>query len=213
MKHLLILLILLNVMSTPLKAETLPQPQHSDSGMSLDEALRLRRSIREFDSSRDLTAQQLSDLLWAAVGVNRPDEDKLTSPTALNKQEISVYVFGKEGVDLYDARANTLTRVADGDHRHLTASRGEFVQDFVMDAPVVLVLVADTGKFELPAPAAMMMGAVDTGFVSQNINLFCAANGLATVPRATMDAAAISSLLGLAPTQIPVLNNPVGYAK
>lgn len=200
-------------MANAMMAEVLPQPVHSDSGMSLDEALRLRRSDREFDPARDLSAQQLSDLLWAAVGVNRPDEDKLTSPTALNKQEISVYVFSKSNVSLYDARKNSLTKVADGDHRMLTASRGSFVQDFVMDAPVVLVIVADVAKFEAPAEMATLMGAVDSGIVSQNINLFCAAAGLATVTRATMDAQAISSLLGLTPAQLPVLNNPVGYRR
>lgn len=200
-------------MADAMMAEVLPQPQHSDNGMSLDEALRLRRSDRDFDPARDLSAQQLSDLLWAAVGVNRPDEDKLTSPTALNKQEISVYVFSKSDVSLYDARKNSLTKVADGDHRMLTATRGGFVQDFVADAPVVLVIVADVAKFEAPADMAALMGAVDAGIVSQNINLFCAAAGLATVTRATMDAQAISSLLGLAPGRIPVLNNPVGYRR
>lgn len=212
MKKLLILTILI-VMANVIKAEVLPQPQHSDNGMSLDEALRLRRSDRDFDPARDLSAQQLSDLLWAAVGVNRPDKDKLTSPTALNRQEISVYVFSKSGVSLYDARKNTLTKMADGDHRMLTASRGGFTQDFVMEAPVMLVIVADVAKFEAPAEMATLMGAVDAGIVSQNINLFCAAAGLATVTRATMDAQAISSLLGLTPGQMPVLNNPVGYKR
>lgn len=200
-------------MANSITAEVLPQPRHSDSGMSLDEALRLRRSDREFDSARDLGPQQLSDLLWAAVGINRPDEDKLTSPTALNKQEISVYVFSKSDVSLYDARKNSLTKVADGDHRRLTARRAGFEQDFVMDAPVVLVIVADVAKFEAPADMATLMGAVDAGIVSQNINLFCAAEGLATVTRATMDTQAIASLLGLAPGQMPVLNNPVGYRR
>lgn len=200
-------------MATAIKAEVLPRPQHSDTGTSFDKALRMRRSIREFDPSKTLTAQQLSDLLWAAVGVNRPDEKKLTSPTALNKQEISVYVFTADSVSLYNQYDNTLTKVAGGDHRALLARRGNFVQDFVLDAPVSLVMVADISKFGVDGPAAMMMGAADAGIVCQNINLYCAANGLATVPRATMDAAALASLLSLTPSQLPVLNNPVGYAR
>ena len=136
-------------MADAMMAEVLPQPQHSATGRTL-----------------------------GARGRNRPDEDKLTSPTALNKQEISVYVFSKSDVSLYDARKNSLTKVADGDHRMLTATRGGFVQDFVADAPVVLVIVADVAKFEAPADMAALMGAVDAGIVSQNINLFCAAAGL-----------------------------------
>ena len=200
-------------MANTITAQILPQPQHSDGGMSLDKALRLRKSSREFDPAKELSPQQLSNLLWAAVGINRPEEDKLTNPTALNKQEISVYVFTKNDVSLYNAKANSLNKVADGDHRDILSRRGEFVQEFVLDAPVVLVMVADIAKFEMPAESSMLMGAVDAGIVCQNINLFCAANGLATVPRASMEIAAVSALLNLAPTQIPVLNNPVGYAK
>lgn len=209
----IILLLTLIFMATTLKSEVLPQPQHNDSGMSLEQALRLRHTTREFDSTRNLTMQQLSDLLWAAQGVNRPEEGKLTSPTAINKQEVAIYVFSRDDVRLYDPHKNTLDKIADGDHRALASRRGDFVQEFVLDAPVILVMVADIAKFEMPIQPSMVMGAVDVGIVSQNINLFCAANGLATVPRACMDAAAISQLLNLTPMQVPVLNNPVGYAR
>ena len=82
-----------------------------------------------------------------------------------------------------------------------------------MDAPVVLLLVADTGRFEIPSKAATLMSMADAGIASENINLFCAANGLATVPRASMDADGLRKLLNLSETQIPALNNPVGYSK
>ena len=100
--------------------------------------------------------------------------------------------------------------MADGDHRALVAG----AQDFVTEAPASVVIVSDFGKFsDLGEAAAASMGTADAGIVSQNINIFCAANGLATVTRASMDAAAIAKLLGLGSAAKPVLNNPVGYAK
>lgn len=183
----------------------LPAPSHSSS-ISLDEALQNRHSVRTFDPGRPVDAQTLSDLLWAAAGVNRPD-GRRTNPTALNKQEIDIYVFSADGVDLYDFRNHSLSRVAEGDYRGLIAGG----QAFVCDAPVSLLLVADVSAFGEPSERATMMAMADAGIVCQNINLFCAANGLATVPRATMDAGKLRELLGLPQGSIPALNNPVGY--
>ena len=186
----------------------LPSPSKS-GGATLSQALADRHSCRKFDPTRPLSDQQLSDLLWAACGVNRPDEGKRTNPTAMNRQEISVYVFTKNGVSLYDPSANTLVQVANTDNRSLVAGS----QAFVNDAPVSLVIVADISKFGMPDnPRAATMAAIDAGIVCENINLFCAANGLATVPRASMDSDAISRLLNLTPQQLPLMNNPVGYA-
>lgn len=209
-RHNLLLLIAILTVNSAIGADiNLPAPSQS-GGATLTEALATRRSCRQFDPSRPLTAQQLSDLLWAACGVNRPDEGKRTNPTALNKQEISVYVFSADGVTLYDPFANTLRPIADGDHRQLVAGQ----QSFVTNAPVSLVLVADVALFGDPAnPHSSTMAAVDAGIVCENINLFCAANGLATVPRASMDTKAISLLLNLTPAQLPLMNNPVGYAR
>lgn len=172
----------------------------------------MRKSIREFDSSRNLTIQQVSDLLWSAAGINRAD-GHTTNPTALNSQEIAVYLFDKNGVYQYDKQNNRLSRVAEGDHRPLVAGTKEFTQDFVLDAPVSLVMVADIDKFERGGDMRLVLGACDAGIVTENINLYCAANGLATVTRATMDQKGIVALLGLRESQIPLLNNPVGYAK
>ena len=172
----------------------------------------MRKSIREFDSSRDLTIQQVSDLLWSAAGINRTD-GHTTNPTAMNSQEITVYLFDRNGVYRYDRHNHSLSRVAEGDHRPLVAGTKEFTQDFVLDAPVSLVMVADIDKFERGGDMRLVLGACDAGIVTENINLYCAANGLATVTRATMDQKGIVALLGLRESQIPLLTNPVGYAK
>ena len=183
----------------------LPTPDMKRQTISVMETYKQRKSVREY-SAKALSEQDLSDLLWAAQGQNRED-GYLTSPTAMNRQEIRLYVFTEKSVSLYDPQANTLTQVASGDHRGIMASG----QDFVKNAPVVLLMVADMDKFRSNNQHAQWMVAVDTGIVCENINLFCSAAGLCTVPRGTMDSKAISTLLGLNDNQIPLINNPVGY--
>ena len=183
----------------------LPTPDMKRQTISVMETYKQRKSVREY-SAKALSAQDLSDLLWAAQGQNRED-GHLTSPTAMNRQEIRLYVFTEKSVSLYDPQANTLTQVASGDHRGIMASG----QDFVKNAPVVLLMVADMDKFRSNNQHAQWMVAVDTGIVCENINLFCSAAGLCTVPRGTKDSKAISTLLGLNDNQIPLINNPVGY--
>ena len=183
----------------------LPTPDMKRQTISVMETYKQRKSVREY-SAKALSEQDLSDLLWAAQGQNRED-GHLTSPTAMNRQEIRLYVFTEKSVSLYDPQANTLTQVASGDHRGIMASG----QDFVKNAPVVLLMVADMDKFRSNNQHAQWMVAVDTGIVCENINLFCSAAGLCTVPRGTMDSKAIGTLLGLNDNQIPLINNPVGY--
>lgn len=183
----------------------LPTPDMKRQTISVMETYKQRKSVREY-SAKALSEQDLSDLLWAAQGQNRED-GHLTSPTAMNRQEIRLYVFTEKSVSLYDPQASTLTQVASGDHRGIMASG----QDFVKNAPVVLLMVADMDKFRSNNQHAQWMVAVDTGIVCENINLFCSAAGLCTVPRGTMDSKAISTLLGLNDNQIPLINNPVGY--
>lgn len=199
---------------------SLPAPV-TTGGTPLSEALASRKSIRQYDTARTLSEQTISDLLWSAAGINRPEEGKRTNPTAINAQDIDLYLFTSEGVYLYDHKANTLIEKASGDHRTLIAGTPKRQQKFVTDAPVSILMVAELGRYKDYTPSAdsgcynrtALMGAVDAGIVSQNINLFCAANGLATVTRATMDSQAIISLLGLSPTALPLLNNPVGYPR
>jgi SagB-type dehydrogenase family enzyme len=176
-------------------------------GSSVMKALSDRRSDRAY-ADKALSLQDLSDLLWAANGINRPD-GKRTAPSALNKQDIDIYVIMKEGAYLYDAKSNSLQPIAKGDHRGAVAGG----QDFVKTAPVSLVLVSDLSRFGKITDHVKLMAAVDAGCVSQNINIFCSAVGLATVPRASMDMNALKQILKLTENQLPLMNNPVGYFK
>ena len=186
---------------------SLPKPDMNRSTATVMEAYCNRHSTRDFDTKM-LTEQDLSDLLWAAQGQNRED-GRLTSPTAMNRQEVRMYVFCEKGVALYDPHVNTLTWVAEGDHRDIVADR----QEGVKTAPVMLVLVGDFDKFGKNDKHAQWMVSVDVGITCQNINLFCSAAGMVTVPRGTMNQKAIQKLLGLNENQIPLINNPVGYPK
>ena len=178
-------------------------------GVNVMKAFSDRHSDREF-STRELSLQDLSDLLWAANGVNRPGDGKRTAPSALNKQDVDIYVFLAKGVYLYDASKHVLKLMAEGDHRAVVAGR----QDFVKQAPVSLVYVSDLSRFGMGLDEQVkLMGAMDAGIVSQNVNLFCAGVGLSTVPRASMDQEALRKLLKLSDTQVPMMNNPVGYSK
>ena len=178
-------------------------PPDKARGSAVMKALTDRMSVREFDS-KELSLQDLSDLLWAANGINRPD-GRRTAPTASNRQEIDVYAIRPEGAYYYDAQTHSLKPVAQGDFRTAVAGGP---QDFVLTAPISLVIVIDLEK-----QGNQLMGAVDAGIVCQNINIFCAAVGLATVPRASMDQEELRKILKLSDKYLPVMNNPVGYKK
>lgn len=177
---------------------SLPAPQLADN-VSLATALQQRCSQRSYDTARPLDKQQLSNLLWAAWGYNR--ENKRTAPTALDKQDITLYVFLSEGIYRYDARENTLVEVARGDHRAATGK-----QPFVATAPVNIVFVSDTRLLD-----NAVMSAVGCGAIAQNIYLYCASAGLATVVRGSFDAEALNSLLHLDPAQKVMLAQTIGY--
>ena len=177
-------------------------------GSSFMKALSDRASVRVFDT-KELSLQDLSDLLWAANGVNRAD-GKRTAPSAMNRQEIDVYVITKDGAYLYDATNNVLKAIAAGDFRKEVAAS----QEFAATAPVSLVLVANLEKLGDPkSENTRLMSAVDVGIVCQNINIFCSAAGLSTVPRATMKKDELKIILHLTDTQLLLMNNPVGYPK
>jgi SagB-type dehydrogenase family enzyme len=179
-----------------------------ERGTSIMEALDNRHSTREF-STEKLSLQDLSDLLWAANGVNRPDGRK-TAATARNNQDIDVYVIMEEGAYIYDAGAHELKPVAEGDHRALIAD----AQRSILDAPVHLLMVSDLSRFTgLDIEVQKQWGALDAGIVSQNIMLFASGCGLATVPRVYMKKDELKKVLHLTDTQVPMINNPVGYPK
>jgi SagB-type dehydrogenase family enzyme len=175
-------------------------------GSALMKALSDRHSEREFDT-KDFSLQDLSDLLWAANGVNRSD-GRRTAPSAMNRQEIDVYIVHKDGTYRYDAGQHLLTPLTKGDYRQAVAG-GQY---FAATAPLCIVLVAQLDKLGDPASEqTRLIAAMDAGIVCQNINIFCAATGLSTVPRATMDKEELTKVLQLTDQQLIMLNNPVGY--
>lgn len=183
----------------------LPPPQ-TTGGKPLMQALQERHSAREF-ASRALEPQILSNLLWAAGGVNRTDTGKRTAPSARDWREIDIYVAMPDAAYLYDPNAHALKRVVARDLRALTG-----VQDFVATAPLNLVYVADRQRMKGASGEDLeRYTAADTGFVAQNVYLFCASVGLNTVVRGSVDRAALAAALKLAPHQQIVLAQTVGY--
>ncbi len=198
-------------------------------GLAVMEALSVRASATGW-SEKDLSPQDLSDLLWAANGINRPDNKKRTAASAMNAQDVDIYVFMKSGVYVYDAGAHTLMPVVSGDHRaEIRMAPGGQRPGGPPGTPpaggppggpaapgsappVNLVLVSDTSRFGAGTPELKYeWGAIDTGLVSQNIALFCAARGLGTRPRASISKDNLRKLLNLKDTQHPFLEHPVGY--
>lgn len=185
----------------------LPPPQMT-GGMPLMQALHARHSTREF-AGKPLAPQLLSNLLWAAAGVNRPDSGKRTAPSARDWREIDIYVATAEGTYIYQPDAHTLRLVVARDVRALTGK-----QDFVATAPLNLVYVADEQRMpEANAEDMQRYAAADTGFIAENVYLFCASVGLNVVVRGLVDRPALAAVLGLAPHQQIVLAQTVGYPK
>lgn len=192
--------------SHELKTIKLPKPQ-TEGGRPLMQVLNDRKSSRQFISDK-LHVQVLSNMLWAANGINRPD-GKRTAPSARNKQEIDVYIAMEEGLYLYDARAHVLVPVLAADIRGATGK-----QDFVKDAPVNLIFVADYSKMgDSPADQKDFYAAADTGYISQNVYLFCASEGLATVVRGMVDRITLAATMKLRAEQKIILAQTVGYPK
>ncbi len=183
-------------------------PPDLNRGLNVMKALSVRASVREY-SPEKLSLQDLSNLLWAANGINRPETSGRTAPYSMNSQDIDVYVFLQEGVFLYDAKANQLLPLVSGDNRAATGT-----QEYVGTAPVSLLLISDISRFRNGDETGKLRSAAfDAGIVSQNISVFCASAGLATVPRASVVAEKIRTLLDLKDTQHIMLNHPVGYPK
>jgi len=194
-------------MADTLKAIGLPPPITA-GGKPLMQALKERRTSRDFQST-PLPEQVLSNLLWAAFGINRPATHGRTAPSAHDVQEIDVYVVMANGAYLYDAKRHVLTEVRTGDWR---ASTG--IQPFAKDAPVSLVYVADFSKFSRESEADKnFYSAADAGHISENVYLFSASENLAVMVRAYIDKPALSKALRLTPQQHIVLAQSVGYPK
>lgn len=183
-------------------------PPQLDKGKLLMQALKDRKTSREFKPDK-LPLDVLSNLLWAAWGINRPEASKHTAASAQNKQEIDVYVATADGVYLYDAKASLLQPVVAGDMRAYCGT-----QTFVKDAPLNLVYVADLAKMsDRDEVDKMMWAGADTGLISQNVYLYCASEGLATVLRAYVDRPKLAEVIKLRPTQKITFSQTVGYPK
>ncbi|MCX6984061.1 MAG: SagB/ThcOx family dehydrogenase [Lentisphaerae bacterium] len=185
---------------------SLPAPK-MDGGKTLMQALKERQTSRAY-SLKKLPLQLISNLLWAADGINRADSGKRTAPSTRNWQEIDIYVVLEEGAFLFDAKENTLKAIVKQDLRKMTGT-----QDFVPTAPMNLVFVADTDKMKGASPEDQLLYAgADTGFISQNVYLFCASEGLATVVRGLIgDKKALAEVLKLPEGKKIILAQTVGY--
>lgn len=207
--------VILLIMSLTLAPEmlsaqdiVLPAPNKS-GGKPLMDALSERQSGRSF-SDNDLPLQQLSDLLWAAWGFNREAEGKRTAPSSHNRQEMDVYVTLKSGLYLYDAASNALKQIHDRDIRALTGT-----QDFPALAPVNLVYVADLTKRGLREDQTitdtdLLSSWANTGFMAQNVYLYCASEGLSCVIRAMVPREALAKEMNLTKSQVIILAQTIG---
>ena len=187
------------------KVLELPPPR-SEGGKPLIETLRLRRSIREY-ASRQLPLPILSDLLWAAFGVNRPATADRTAPYWRHVMVIDIYAAMADGVWIYEPIAHKLLLHLQSDLRAETGT-----QDFVPKAPLNLVYVAHGERMgDIPAQDRRLYASVDTGFIGQNVYLFCASEGLATVFRAALDYTRLAQTLRLGAGQFVTFAQTVGY--
>ena len=182
----------------------LPPPRTED-GKPLIQALRQRRSIREY-SDLPLPAQVLSDLLWAAFGINRPSGDR-TAPYWRHIMVIEVYTAMADGVWLYEPKRHVLLPHSRVDIRAQTG-----LQDFVANAPLNLVYVARGERMQdISANERRLYASVDTGFIGQNVYLFCASEGLATVFRGAVDYEKLNRTMQLETDQFVTFAQTVGY--
>lgn len=207
MKQLLIILIMMNALSglaQDLQSIQLPDPIKT-GGKPLLDCLNERHSTREY-STDSLPQQTLSNLLWSAFGVNRED-GRRTAPTARNVQDMDIYVFLPDGIYLYDAAENRLEGVTAGDYRGRTGT-----QEFVGDAALNLVYVSDYARMEVYDDTMKPLWAhTHSGSIAQNVYLYCASEGLATVVRASLDKDACAEVMKLRPEQHIILAQTVGF--
>jgi SagB-type dehydrogenase family enzyme len=201
------LLVPITASAQGLEPVALPIPQ-TDGGKPLMQVLKERHTSREFSEKR-LPAQVLSNLLWAAFGINRPDSGKRTAPSASNRQEIDIYVAMASGLYVYDPKAHRLAPVRGEDVRSATGK-----QPFVSVAPMNLVYVADFAKMGGSSEEdKVFYSAANTGFIAENVYLFCTSEGLSTVVRGLVDREALAKIMKLEPSQRVILAQTVGYPK
>lgn len=210
MKRIILSIFTLLLLAGPMTAQELiklPEPNKT-GGIPLMQALSERHSSRDF-IDKELTQKQLSDLLWAAYGINRPKEGKHTTPTSRNKQDIEIYLTTKDGVFFYLPEEHSIQQISDQDLRKVAGK-----QDFVKKAAVNLIYVSDFDKLgNGDENVKMMTAATHCGFIGQNVYLYCASEGLITVFRAWIDKNEIREALQLQENQRVIYSQTVGYSK
>jgi SagB-type dehydrogenase family enzyme len=188
-------------------ALTLPLPRPDTvGGKPLMQVLKERKTTRMF-GERKLSGQTLSNLLWAGFGINRPDGHR-TAPSAMNWQEIDIYVATAEGLFLYNATSHSLIRISDEDLRSATGS-----QEFVSTAPINLIYVADQVKMKRSTESDQLYNGADCGAIAENVYLFCASEGLGCVVRGSVKRDELAKLMHLQPQQRIIFAQSVGYPK
>ena len=208
MRHAIVYALLTGIAALAETPEGIALPKaNTTGGKPLMQALAERRSTRNINAGK-LPLPVLSNLLWAAFGVNRSD-GRRTAPSASNRQIIDVYAVTGDGAYIYNPKNHRLDPVVSGDIRAATGT-----QSFVAQAPLNLVYVADYSRMTNPSDSErLFISAADTGFIGQNVYLFCASEGLATVVRASLDRDALAKALKLRPDQKITLAQTVGYPK
>ncbi len=205
-----IVFLLLTIMSSILTAQNqnvvkLPEPD-TQGGLPLMETLSLRQSTKEFDTTT-IELKDISNLLWAANGINRPENGKRTAPSAQNAQDIDIFLFNKKGVYMYNAKQHSLTTILKKDERRIFSHHKEDPLP-----AMICLLVSDISKFKFGEDSLRLeWAAMDAGIVTQNILLFCASNKMACRPKAGMDKESLMSLLKLKDSQHPMLHIPISY--
>jgi nitroreductase len=195
------------LVAADLKVIDLPAPW-KDGGMPLAQAAWARRSIREF-ADKPVPLDVLSNLLWTACGVNRPATGDRTMPSWRHAMDAEILVAAADGAWSYDAKAHRLTQVLADDVRAETG-----VQDFVAAAPIDLVYVSDGARLQgAVGDEGRLWAFADVGFIGQNVYLFCASEGLATVFRASVNRERLAQMLQLPPTKFVTCAQTVGYPK
>jgi len=175
-------------------------------GIPLMSALNNRHTSRSF-SNKQLSDQIVSNILWSAFGTNRSDKGKRTAPSAMNKQEIEIFVSMQSGLYKYNAGKHSLELIEAKDLRTLAGLQG-----FVKDAPLNLIYVADMSKTGGKTKEDKMFYAgADTGFIGENVYLYCASEGLSTVIRANIDKNALGKAMHLKDDEMITLSQTVGY--
>jgi len=189
-------------------AVELPPPQ-TEGGKPLMQALKARHSTREY-ADRPLPPQVLSNLLWAAWGINRPQSGLRTAPSSHTSMDIDVYLAMANGVWIYDPKTHRISRLMQDDVRGETTTG----QDFVKTAPLNLIYVSDAARMGKASEADRLLnGIADSAVIGQNVYLFCASEGLATVLRASVPGEQLAKRLKLKPTQAIYFAQSVGYPK